>query len=61
MFATDDKILNAVIDSFSIEDLENIIKKKKAEIEVNKMTHEEQYAMRFEEWFKKKMYAPKMC
>ena len=59
MFATDDKILNAVIDSFSIEDLENIIKKKKSENEPVKMTYEEKYAMDFEEWYKKKLFAPK--
>ena len=60
MINTDDKILNVVIGSMSIEDLENIIKRKKIEVEKNKkMTEEQEYAMRFEEWFKKKLYPPK--
>lgn len=53
-----DKIVNAIIDSLSIEDLEQLLEKKRKVLRPEKISEEEAYRMRFESWFKAKMFPP---
>lgn len=59
MISTDDKILNAVLDSLTIQELEFIINRKKGISKVEVVSEKECYAINFENWFKKKLYPPK--
>lgn len=55
-----DKLLQILIDSLSIEELEDIIRKKKGiEKEQNDISDMEELRVGFEKWFKSKLYPPK--
>ena len=55
-----DKFLQTLIDALSIEELEEILRKKKGiENKKRKATEKEKFIMDFDEWFKKRLYPPK--
>lgn len=55
-----DKLLQVLIDTLSIEELEEIIRKKKGiEKEENDISDLEDFRVGFEKWFKAKLYPPK--
>lgn len=55
-----DKLLQVLIDTLSIEELEEIIRKKKGiEEEQKDISEMEDFRVGFEKWFKAKLYPPK--
>lgn len=58
MISTDDKIIEFVIGTLSIEDLENIISKKKEKITPMKLSHKENYKSKCKAFLKRKLFAP---
>ena len=55
-----DKLLAVLIDSLSIEELEEIIEKKRKEQDrSDELDYWKQYEIRCTEWLKKRMYPPK--